>query len=150
MNHPTPAPQPDARTAAALLERAREARRQAYVPYSRFAVGAALLAADGSVFTGCNVENAAYGLTNCAERTAVFKAVSEGRRRFHAIAVTGPEDDVACAPCGSCRQVLHEFGPAMWVITPGGVAGAPRVRPLAELLPEAFGPERLPAAGEAR
>ncbi|HET7321705.1 MAG TPA: cytidine deaminase, partial [Longimicrobiaceae bacterium] len=100
---------------ADLLERARQARTNAYVPYSHFPVGAALLAADGRVFTGVNVENASYGLSTCAERTAVAKAVSEGARDFVAIAVTGPEDDVACPPCGSCRQILHEAGPDLLV-----------------------------------
>ena len=125
-----------------LLDLARQARAHAYVPYSRFSVGAALLAEDGRIFSGCNVENASYGLTICAERSAVFRAVSEGVRSFRAIAVTGPEDDQPCAPCGSCRQVLWEFGAGMDVITPAG-EGQVSVRPLRELLPEAFGPERL-------
>src|SRR5688572_5475496 len=107
-------------TARGLLERAREVRAHAYAPYSRFPVGAALLAVDGRVFTGCNVENASYGLANCAERVAIGKAVSEGARRFTAIAVVGPEDDVPCAPCGACRQVLYEFGHDMAVITAEG------------------------------
>ena len=87
-----------------------EASNRAYAPYSKFKVGAALLAEDGRVFTGCNVENASYGLTNCAERTAVFKAVSEGATRFKAIAIAGGVGDVAM-PCGACRQVLAEFCP---------------------------------------
>ena len=91
-----------------LAEAAREAALRAYAPYSNFKVGAALLAADGRVFTGCNVENASYGLTNCAERTAVFKAVSEGATRFSAIVIAGGEGEVAM-PCGACRQVLAEF-----------------------------------------
>ena len=91
-----------------LLNMAREAARNAYVPYSHFPVGAALECADGSVFTGCNVENAALGCTICAERTAIVKAVSEGRRRFVRIAVYG-EGENYCLPCGSCRQVLSEF-----------------------------------------
>lgn len=96
-----------------LVEKALEARRFSYAPYSDFRVGAALLAKDGRIFTGCNVENASYGVTNCAERTAVFKAVSEGARDFAAIAVVGglgealPEEIVA--PCGTCRQALAEF-----------------------------------------
>src|SRR4051794_36443174 len=85
---------PDA--ARMLLERAKEARAQAYAPYSRFTVGAALLTEEGEVVTGCNVENASYGLSNCAERTALFKAVSEGRRRFAAVAVVGTRDDAPC------------------------------------------------------
>ena len=90
-----------------------KAREKAYCPYSRFATGAALLGESGRIYLGCNVENGAYGPTNCAERTAVFKAVSEGERRFKAIAVCGaPEGEVPdklCAPCGVCRQVLSEF-----------------------------------------
>jgi len=134
----------DPAAAARLLARARDARRHAYVPYSHFPVGAALLTEAGEVFSGCNVENASFSLTNCAERVAVQKAVSEGHHRFRAIAVTGPEDDVPCAPCGSCRQVLHEFGPAMLVVTPGSAGEDPSVVPLGALLPGAFGPERLP------
>lgn len=87
-----------------------EASAKAYAPYSKFKVGAALLAEDGRIFTGCNVENASYGLTNCAERTAVFKGVSEGATRFTALAVAGGEGEVAM-PCGACRQVLAEFLP---------------------------------------
>ena len=87
-----------------------EASAKAYAPYSKFKVGAALLAEDGRIFTGCNVENASYGLTNCAERTALFKAVSEGRRAFRALAIAGGTAKVAM-PCGACRQVLAEFLP---------------------------------------
>jgi cytidine deaminase len=93
-----------------LSRAAIEASQRAYAPYSKFKVGAALLAEDGRVFTGCNVENASYGLTNCAERTAVFKAVSEGATHFKAIAIAGGVGDVAM-PCGACRQVLAEFCP---------------------------------------
>ena len=132
----------DPKTAARLLETARAARGHAYAPYSNFPVGAALLADDGRVFTGVNVENASYGLTTCAERTAVSKAVSEGARAFLAIAVVGPEDDVSCPPCGSCRQILHEVGPELIVVTPDGEGGT-RETPLGELLPGAFGGERL-------
>lgn len=91
-----------------ILNMAREAAKNAYVPYSRFPVGAALECADGSVFTGCNVENAALGLTICAERAAIAKAVSEGVRRFVRIAIYG-EGENYCMPCGACRQVLAEF-----------------------------------------
>jgi len=91
-----------------LLNMARDAAKNAYVPYSHFPVGAALECADGSVFTGCNVENAALGSTICAERTAIVKAVSEGRREFVRIAVYG-EGENYCMPCGSCRQVMAEF-----------------------------------------
>lgn len=87
----------------------------AYVPYSHFPVGAALECEDGAVFTGCNIENSSYGLTNCAERTSAFKAVSEGHRRFKRIVIAGRSDDY-CYPCGACRQVLYEFGPDMEVV----------------------------------
>ena len=96
-----------------LVMEALKARKQAYCPYSGFAVGAALLCADGRVFTGCNIENAAYPATNCAERTAIFKAVSEGKTEFRAIAIVGgpkgKEPENFCAPCGVCRQVMAEF-----------------------------------------
>lgn len=96
-----------------LLAAATEARQHAYAPYSRFAVGAALLAADDTVYTGCNIENASYGLTCCAERTALYKALSEGAKSFQAIAIVGGMQDEApcsdCPPCGICRQALAEF-----------------------------------------
>jgi cytidine deaminase len=130
---------------AALLDAARAARANAYAPYSGFAVGAALLAADGRVFTGCNVENASYGLTNCAERVAIGKAVSEGVRAFRAIAVVGPDDDAPCSPCGACRQVLFEFGGGWSLVTPDG-AGGSRATAVADLLPGAFGPAQLGGA----
>ena len=98
-----------------LVDRAFEMHAFSYVPYSNFPVGAALLCADGTVFTGCNVENAAYGSTICAERTAVCKAVSEGARKFKRIAVWGDSQDY-CYPCGACRQVLVEFAPDMEVL----------------------------------
>ncbi|HEV2150639.1 MAG TPA: cytidine deaminase [Longimicrobiaceae bacterium] len=143
MSDTQPQPLP-AETAEMLLRRAREVRAHAYVPYSRFTVGAALLAESGEVFTGCNVENASYGLTNCAERVAVGKAVSEGVRRFRAVAVVGPQDDVPLAPCGSCRQVLYEFGPDMVVVTPEGEGYT--AASMRELLPGAFDETRLGAA----
>lgn len=130
-----------------LLQRAREARSMAYAPYSGFPVGAALLADDGRVFTGVNVENASYGLTTCAERTAVVRAIAEGARDFSAIAVAGPDDDLACPPCGSCRQILHEASPDMLVITATGKGGIALV-PLEQLLPAAFDGMRIP--GRAR
>jgi len=99
---------------AALMLAADRARARAYAPYSEFPVGAALLLKDGRVVTACNVENASYGLAVCAERNAVFKAVSEGNRDFVAVAVTAREGRGA-PPCGSCRQVLHEFAPDMMV-----------------------------------
>lgn len=127
-----------------LVQMARRARVQAYAPYSGFAVGAALLGSGGDVYTGCNVENASYGLGICAERNAVAHAVASGERAFEAVAVV-TENGVT--PCGACRQVLAEFNPAMLVIV-ADAAGRQRRYRLAELLPDAFGPEHLaePAA----
>lgn len=119
-----------------LLSRAREVRERAYAPYSEFAVGAALLADDGRVFTAANVENASHGLAICAERAAVFKAVSEGAREFSAVAVVGSADGEPCPPCGACRQVLYEFSPGMRVITES--ADGPVSRTVRDLLPDAF------------
>lgn len=119
-----------------LLEIAGEAAKNAYVPYSKFPVGAALECADGTVFTGCNVENAAYGSTICAERTAVCKAVSEGYRDFKRIAIYGEGKDY-CMPCGSCRQVMSEFSGDITVIC--SKAGGGYVSfPLRELMPHTF------------
>lgn len=124
-----------------LIELAIEARKMAYAPYSNHNVGAALLTKDGKVYTGCNVENAAYSPTNCAERTAVFKAVSEGEREFLAIAIVGGVGDELspmCAPCGVCRQVLAEFADCDFRI----IMGTPddvRTCTLGELLPHSFG-----------
>lgn len=132
----------DLDSARALLRRATEARANAYAPYSGFPVGAALLAADGTIHEGVNVENASYGLTSCAEQGAVSNAMVRGARGFRAIAVVGPEDDVPCAPCGRCRQVLHEIDPGMQVVM-AGPGGEPLITPLTELLPGAFGAERL-------
>ena len=92
-----------------LFAQARKAADLAYAPYSKFRVGAALLADDGTVITGCNVENRSFGLSNCAERTAVFKALSLGRHSFKALAVSTPDSEVPVGPCGACRQVLSEF-----------------------------------------
>ena len=117
-----------------LIAEAMEVRERAHAPYSHFAVGAALLAKSGRIYTGCNVENASYGLSNCAERTAVFKAVSEGERDFEAIAVV---TDKGVTPCGACRQVLLEFGEDIQVIVADETGGY-RVFGLQELLPEAF------------
>ena len=128
-----------------LMEAAVSARQYAYSPYSGYRVGAALLSKSGKVYTGCNVENAGYSPTNCAERTAVFKAISEGEREFSAIAVTGGAGDSvdpACTPCGVCRQVLAEFcDPAMPVIL--GTSDCLRVLTLGELLPFAFTSQNL-------
>ena len=130
---------------ARLMASAVAAREYAYSPYSGYRVGAALLGADGKVYTGCNVENAGYTPTNCAERTAVFKAVSEGVREFTAIAVVGGSGetlDTSCTPCGVCRQVLAEFcEPEMPVIL--GTPEEMRVMTLGELLPFAFTKKNL-------
>lgn len=114
---------------------------RAYCPYSHFAVGAALECADGTVFTGCNIENAAFSPTICAERTAVAKAVSEGHTDFVRIVVVGRCENF-CVPCGVCRQVLREFAPNMEIICLNG-KGEEQVFTLSELLPHSFGPEFL-------
>ncbi len=118
---------------------ARSARERSYSPYSRYAVGAALLCADGRVFQGCNVENASYGATMCAERTAVFKAVSEGEAEFTAIAIAAQGS--APWPCGLCRQVLNEFAPDIRVLITW--EGGDDEAPLSALLPHGFGPKDL-------
>ena len=119
-----------------LKAKAVEMLDMAYCPYSHFPVGAALECADGSVYTGCNVENAGYGATICAERTAVVKAVSEGKRDFVRIVVAGRSDDY-CVPCGECRQVLNEFAPDMEVICLNK-RGEELALPLGALLPHGF------------
>lgn len=124
-----------------LIKFARGARSKAYAPYSRFKVGAALLAKSGKVYTGCNVENASYGLTCCAERNAVFEAVGRGERDFIAIAIVSDSPEPT-APCGACRQVLYEFSPEMEVIM-AGAKGRVKTRKLKELLPDSFGPKSL-------
>ena len=124
-----------------LVQAAFSMLERAYVPYSQFPVGAALRCKDGSVFTGCNIENAAYSPTICAERTAVAKAVSEGHRDFVRIVVTGKCEDF-CVPCAVCRQVLYEFAPDMEVISLNG-KGEELTRTLRELLPHGFGPAYL-------
>jgi cytidine deaminase len=120
----------------ALVEAARAARLHAHAPFSRFQVGAALLGADGRVFTGCNVENASYGLTVCAERVAVFKAVSEGCRSFTRIAVVADTDE-AMPPCGACRQILWEFGGDLQVIL-ANLTDTKAVYRMRDLLPYPF------------
>ena len=128
-----------------LVEKAFEMHRFSYVPYSRFPVGAALLTEDGRVFTGCNVENAAYGSTICAERGAVMKAVSEGcREGWTAIAIAGRGGDY-CWPCGACRQMLNEFAPELRVLAARGDGQFAEAR-LSDLLPKSFGPQSLEAA----
>ena len=130
---------------AELMKKAVEARELAYAPYSRFRVGAALLCADGSVYTGCNIENAAYSPSNCAERTAFFKAVSEGRREFVKIAIAGGKDALNefCAPCGVCRQVMAEFCDAESFEVVLGNETEQRSYLLKELLPLGFGAEDI-------
>ena len=130
----------------ALISEAYEAQKNAYVPYSGFHVGAALLAKNGTIYRGCNIENAAYSPTNCAERTAVFKAVSEGEREFRAIAIVG-DDSSYTAPCGVCRQVLREFAePEEFVVIMAGRGYDYRCMTLAELLPLSFSDKNLSEA----
>ena len=124
-----------------LVNTAAAAKKNAYVPYSKFRVGAALLTEDGQVFTGCNIENASFGLTNCGERTAVFKAVSEGNKKFKAIAISTDTQEIT-SPCGACRQVLIEFGEDIEVIL-ANVSGEYQVYTSSELLPLAFSPIKL-------
>lgn len=125
-----------------LIQRAFEMHRFSYVPYSRFPVGAAILTQDGRVFTGCNVENAAYGSTICAERTAILKAVSEGcREGWTAIAIAGQGADF-CWPCGACRQMLYEFAPELRVLAARG-DGVYQEASMEQLLPHGFGPKSL-------
>jgi cytidine deaminase len=123
-----------------LIEQANKARRYAYAPYSNYPVGAALRTKSGRVFTGINVENAAYPTSMCAERTAVFKAVSEGEREFDAIAVV---TDNGGSPCGSCRQVLAEFGQDTTVLIANGEGELLQETTVKDLLPGAFTPEQL-------
>lgn len=122
-----------------LIQAAIEAAEHAYAPYSNYRVGAALLTQEGQVYRGCNVENAAYGSSMCAERIAIFKAVSEGKRAFQAIAVATQNGG---SPCGPCRQVMREFAPDLTVII-ADFAGKALTCTLAELLPDSFGPENL-------
>ncbi|HLO04276.1 MAG TPA: cytidine deaminase [Symbiobacteriaceae bacterium] len=131
-------------TEAELIAAAKAAREKAYVPYSHFPVGAALLTADGHLFTGCNVENASFGLTNCAERTAVFKMVSEGYQKITAIAIVG-DTDGPVSPCGACRQVLSEFGSDATVYLTN-LKGDVHRTTVGELLPGFFRSDDLPPA----
>ena len=123
-----------------LVAKAREVASSAYAPYSNFAVGAALLGESGKIYTGCNVENASYGLTVCAERAAVFHAVSQGERRFLAMGLSVPG---AGAPCGACRQVLYEFAPDLKLFIGDERGDTVRQVSLRDLLPGAFGPKDL-------
>ncbi len=146
MNHsPPPAADLDDGPGAiwidALLDAARDASTRAYAPYSRFAVGAAVLADDGRIFASANVENASYGLTSCAERNAIFAAVFAGVRRIVAVAVHTPTERPV-SPCGACRQVIFEFGPEALVASCCDGPHAARWS-ITELLPGAFGPASL-------
>lgn len=130
-----------------LITAALTAREYAYIPYSHYAVGAALLTAEGRMITGCNVENASYGATNCAERTAFFKAVSEGERAFRAIAIaggiSGEEPTDYAYPCGICRQVMQELGGPDFIIIVARSTSDFKEFTLAELLPYGFGGESI-------
>lgn len=128
-----------------LMKIARKARQNAYAPYSHFAVGAALLADSGRVYTGCNIENASYGLTCCAERNAIFAAVGAGERRFKMLAVAADSPEPV-APCGACRQVIAEFGIPLVVM--GNFKEATKTMTAEELLPYGFGQESMNNKGE--
>lgn len=125
-----------------LMEQSKVARENAYVPYSKFPVGAALLAKDGTVFEGCNIENASFGLTNCAERTAIFKAVSQGVKEFEAIAIVA-DTEGPCSPCGACRQVIAEFCAPTMPVYLTNLKGDVLETTVEALLPGAFTPEDL-------
>ena len=124
-----------------LLKIAEEARLKAYVPYSKFKVGAALLTKEGKIYTGCNIENASFGLTICAERVAIFKAVSGGSTQFEALAVIC-DSSKPCFPCGACRQIISEFGNETSIII-SNLKGKIKISNINELLPDAFGKEDL-------
>ncbi|XP_067830385.1 cytidine deaminase-like [Heptranchias perlo] len=138
------APLQKAEEAAMLVKKSHEAKKFAYCPYSKFPVGAALLTEDGQIFTGCNVENASYTVGICAERTAIHKAVSEGFRKFKAIAVASNVKDQFVAPCGACRQVMSEFG-TKWDVYLSKTDMSYKTMTVEELLPMSFGPEDLAA-----
>ena len=134
----------DKSTIETLIEKAFGMLDYAYVPYSRYTVGAALLAKNGEIYTGCNIENVTFGATNCAERTAVFKAVSEGVKEFKAIAVVGgPQKKITsfCTPCGICRQVLREFCDGDFIFILAKSKSEYRLMTMNEILPESFKPE---------
>lgn len=120
-----------------LMDRAKEASKMSYSPFSRFAVGAALVAKSGKIYSGCNIENSSFGMTNCAERTAIFKAVSEGEREILAIAIYSPNSD-NCYPCGACRQVMYEFQGDDEIIVITEDCGRLDARKLSEFLPFGF------------
>lgn len=124
-----------------LIKKAIEMLNFSYAPYSNFHVGAALLTSEGEIYTGCNIENAAYGPSNCAERTAIFKAVSEGKKEFEAIAVVGGKNgkiENFCPPCGVCRQILAEFCKKDFEIVLAKSTNEYKIMTLEQLLPESF------------
>lgn len=123
-----------------LIEEAKKAKEKAYAPYSNFKVGAALLTKSGKIYTGCNIENASYGATVCAERVAIFKAVSEGDKEFEAIAVYTDTEKLAF-PCALCRQVMYEFSPDIKIISAN--RNTHEIKTLKELFPYPFGPKDL-------
>lgn len=125
-----------------LIQAAQEGRERAYTPYSKFKVGAALLSEDGTIYKGCNIENAAYGLCNCAERTAMFKAYSEGVNKFQAMAVVA-DTDRPVPPCGACRQVMAELCPPNMPVILTNLKGDIEETTVQQLLPGAFSPEDL-------
>jgi len=126
-----------------LKRRARDAATRAYAPYSRFPVGAAVLAADGAIHAAANVENASFGLSICAERAAIFQAIAHGAHRIEAVVIYTPTT-VATAPCGACRQVLHEFGPEALIVACTEDERAERSFTLPALLPDPFGSGSVP------
>ena len=125
-----------------LIEEAKVARQKAYVPYSNFQVGAALLAADGTIYHGCNIENAAYPMTNCGERSAIFSAISQGERNFVKLAVVA-DSPRPVPPCGACRQVISELCPSDMEVILSNLHGDVQVLTVAELLPGAFNMEDM-------
>lgn len=125
-----------------LVEKSAQAKAKAHCPYSRFPVGAALLDKDGRIFQGCNIENACYALGTCAERTAIQTAVSEGSKKFTAIAIASDVEEEFITPCGACRQVMREFGSELLIILTKP-SGSYTIRTLEQLLPLSFGPENL-------
>lgn len=139
---------PSAAALRRLETAARRAAKASYSPYSKFPVGAAILTDRGEVYTGCNVENASYGLCNCAERTAIFSAIADGARAVNAVVVYTPTE-TATAPCGACRQVINEFGPDALVISVCDSSHRLETS-VAELLPDAFGPRNLSDAATQR
>ena len=130
-------------TDAELFAAAEAVRAKAYAPYSRFSVGAAILADDGKIYVGCNIENAPYPVGNCAEPSAIAAMIAGGAKRIRRIYVTGPGSSPV-TPCGGCRQRIREFADQDVVVISHGVDGAPLVQTIAQLLPYSFGPEYLP------